>query len=222
LDQFGARTVSERPPISHVVHPCHGCAQLFDCKILEAVSVVQIISLYADDVVLFIQPHQEELRLVKETLRVFEVSSGLVTNISKSSIIPIGCGDQELERVQEVLPCNTSQFPCKYLGLPLSTKKLPKSELYPLIEKIAYQLPEWKAAFIHPAGRAALIKSVLTAIPIYHLIAGQCPKWVFRAIGKNQIGFVWRVQGCQRRSLFSWLAESVQTLGAHRVGNTQS
>jgi hypothetical protein len=95
------------------------------------------ISLYANDVVLFIQPHLKELGLVKETLRVFGVISGLVIDIRKSSVIPIGCEDQELERVQEALPCNISQFPCKYLGLPLSTKKLPKSELYPLIEKIA-------------------------------------------------------------------------------------
>jgi hypothetical protein len=144
----------------------------------------QRISLYMDDVVLFIQLHTEELGLVKETLRVFGVASRLVTNIRKSSVIPIGCGDQELERVQEITPCNTSQFPCKYLGLPLSTKKLLKSELYPLIKKIADQLPGWKATFIHPTGCAALIKSVLTAIPIYHLIVRQCPKWVFRAIGK--------------------------------------
>jgi hypothetical protein len=39
----------------------------------------QIISLYAVDVVLFIQPHPEELGLGKETMRVFGVASGLVT-----------------------------------------------------------------------------------------------------------------------------------------------
>jgi hypothetical protein len=139
------RTASGRPPISYVVHPCHRCAQPLDHKSLGASTTAALlrrgyeerISLYANDVVLFIQPHPKELGLVKETLRVFGVISGLVIDIRKSSVIPIGCEDQELERVQEALPCNISQFPCKYLGLPLSTKKLPKSELYPLIEKIA-------------------------------------------------------------------------------------
>jgi hypothetical protein len=59
------------------------------------------VSLYADDVVLFMQPRLEEPGLAKETLRIFGVASGLVTNIRKSSVIPIGCGDQDLERVQE-------------------------------------------------------------------------------------------------------------------------
>jgi hypothetical protein len=86
----------------------------------------QRVSLYTDDVVLFMQPRLEELGLVKETLRIFGVASELVTNIRKSSVIPIGCGDQDLERVQEALPCNVSQFPCRYLGLPLSIMKLPK------------------------------------------------------------------------------------------------
>jgi hypothetical protein len=152
----------------------------------------QRISLYADDVVLFIQPHPEELGRVKETLKFFGVASGLVTNITKSSVIPIGCGEQDLERVQEALLCNVSQFPCKYFGLPLSTKKLAKRDLYPLIEKIADQLPGWKAALIHPSGLDALIKSVLTTIPVYHLIARQCPKWGFKAIGKIQRGFLWK------------------------------
>jgi hypothetical protein len=142
------------------------------------------VTLYTDDVVLFMQPHLEELGLVKETLRIFGVASGLVTNIRKSSVIPIGCGDQDLERVQEALPCNVSQFPCRYLGLPLSIMKLPKRDLYPLIDKIADQLPGWKATFIHPVGRAALIKSILTAIPVYHLIARNVPNGFSRQLKK--------------------------------------
>jgi hypothetical protein len=62
--------------------------------------------------------------------------------------------EQDLERVQEDLPCNVSYFLCKYLGLPLSTMQLPKRDLYPLIDRITYQLPGWKAAFIHSAGHA--------------------------------------------------------------------
>jgi len=53
----------------------------------------QRLSLYADDVVLSIQPRAEELILVREILRVFGEASNLVTNIGKSSITPIRCGD---------------------------------------------------------------------------------------------------------------------------------
>jgi hypothetical protein len=43
-----------------------------------------------------------------------------------------------------------------------------------------------------PAGRLTLVKSVLTAIPIYHLITLQCPKWVFKAIDKIRRSFLWK------------------------------
>jgi hypothetical protein len=37
-----------------------------------------------------------------------------------------------------------------------------------------------------------LVKDVLTAIPIYHLTALQCPRWVINAIDKIRRGFLWK------------------------------
>jgi hypothetical protein len=59
--------------------------------------------------------------------------------------------------LQQIMPYNVVQFPLKYLGLPLSIRKLNKSDFFPLIDKIVDQLPGWKAALIHSAGRATLI-----------------------------------------------------------------
>jgi hypothetical protein len=81
---------------------------------------------------------------------------------------------------------------CKYLGLPLSVKKLPRSSFTELIDKIADKLPGLKVAIINPAGRATLVKSVLTTTPIYHLIALHCPKRVIKAIDKIRRGFYGR------------------------------
>jgi hypothetical protein len=130
--------------------------------------------------------------LTKELLRVFGEASGLVTNIGKCSITPIRCSDQVVEEVQGTLGCNVVNFPCKYLGLPLSHKKLTAVDLLPLIDKIADKLPGWKAALMHPAGRNVLVKAVLTAIPIHHLMVLQCPKWVLKAIDKIRRGFLWK------------------------------
>jgi hypothetical protein len=82
---------------------------------------------------------------------------------------------------QELFPCNEVAFPCNYLCLPLSIKKLSKNTFIELIDKITDKLPGWKSALIHTAGQLTLVKSVLTAIPIYHLIVLQCPKWVIKA-----------------------------------------
>lgn len=124
------------------------------------------LTLYADDVVLFLRPDLGELALVKEILRVFGEASRLVTNIGKSPITPIQCDEQEVAAIQEALPCQVVEFPCKYLGLPLSPEKLPRREFLSLIDKETDRLPGWKAALIRPAGRVTLVKAVLTAIPI--------------------------------------------------------
>jgi hypothetical protein len=75
-------------------------------------------------------------------------ASGLQTNIQKSNIIPISCAEDSLTTIQDILPCTILEFPCKYLGLPLSNKKLRKRDLMPWIEKIADKLPCWKAALM--------------------------------------------------------------------------
>jgi hypothetical protein len=57
----------------------------------------QRVSLYADDVVLFLQPGENELNLVKEILRIFGEASDLITNIGKCSMTTIQCNDHHIE-----------------------------------------------------------------------------------------------------------------------------
>ena len=66
----------------------------------------------------------------------------------------------------------------------LSIRKLTKADLQPIVDKIADMLPGWKAALMSTAGRAVLVKAVLTAVPVYLLIALDVPKWLLRAIDK--------------------------------------
>jgi hypothetical protein len=71
-----------------------------------------------------------------------------------------------------------------YLGLPLSNKKLRKTDLIPWVEKIAVKLPTWKGTLMNRAGRATMVRYVLFAIPIYLLIATNVPKWFMKAVDK--------------------------------------
>jgi hypothetical protein len=152
----------------------------------------QRVSIYADDVVMFLQPHKDEMTMVREILRIFWAASGPVTNIRKSSVTPIRCEDHDLQLVQHTLPCSIVNFPCRYLGLPLSIRKLAKNDFQLLIDKIADYLPGWKASLMHPPDRVALIRAVLTAVPIHHFIAVNCPKWVHKAIKKIIRAFLWK------------------------------
>ena len=120
-------------------------------------SVPQRVSLYADDVALFICPMEEELLMSKQFLDCFGKASGLQTNLNKSCAIPIGCEGEPLEVVQDILHCPTSSFPSTYLGLPISNRQLRKSDFLPRIEKIADRLPGWKAHLMNLAGRATMV-----------------------------------------------------------------
>jgi hypothetical protein len=58
------------------------------------------ISLYADDVALFLQPAAEDINLTLEILNLFGEASGLKTNVHKSYMLPIQCSEENLEIIR--------------------------------------------------------------------------------------------------------------------------
>jgi hypothetical protein len=87
--------------------------------------------------------------------------------------------DEEQTRLAlNSFPCQQSDFLLKYLGIPLSVTNLPKSALQLLADKVADRLPVWKG---NRCGRLALIKSILSAIPVHTSIVMRLPPWLLRA-----------------------------------------
>jgi len=150
------------------------------------------ISLYADDVVIFLQPNAADTNLSLQLLDLFGDASGLRTNVQKSNVLPIHCTEENLVLIQNLLPCEIQNFPCKYLGLPLTIKKLTKEQVQPIIDKIAHQLPGWKADLTTRAGRAVQVQHVLTGILVYVAMATDLPSWALKAIDKIRRVFLWR------------------------------
>jgi hypothetical protein len=90
-----------------------------------------------------------------------------------------------------MFPCQLVEFPLKYLGIPLSFKKLPKFTLQLLVDKVADWLPTWKGSLMHCSGCLMLIKTTLTTIPIYASISLGLPVWMHKALFKIMKEFLW-------------------------------
>lgn len=130
--------------------------------------------------------------MIKEVFQAFGNASGLKVNLSKSAIYPIRCEGIDLEEVLQNFPCQIKAFPCKYLGLPLSTRCLRRIEVQPLFDKIAARLPAWKGKLLNRAGWLTLVKSVLAAVPIYFLTVFPLKKWASKKIDRLRRAFLWR------------------------------
>jgi hypothetical protein len=136
----------------------------------------------------------------------------------KSCVIPIRCGQPQLEVVTQTHPCTRAEFPCSYLGLPISDKRLRKADLLIWIDKIGNKLSGWQASLMNMARRITWVRFILSTIPIYVLIAIKVPKWFIKVINKICWGFVWKGQDKADGGscLVAW--EKVQTLALGGLG----
>jgi len=121
-------------------------------------------SLYADDLVLFVNPNTHDVQTIKAVLMIFGLASGLFSNLNKSVATPLHCSDADVARVRDILSCRIEDFPCCYLGVPLSVRRLKRSDEQPLIDKVAARIPKWKGNLLNVAGRSALVKATMSSI----------------------------------------------------------
>jgi hypothetical protein len=77
----------------------------------------------------------------------------------------------------QFFPGRLQSFPCKYLGVPLSTKQLSKTDLQPLVDRVVAGLTTWKAGLMTRAGRAVLVRTNMSAIPVHTAIAMAISPW---------------------------------------------
>jgi hypothetical protein len=149
------------------------------------------VSFYADDVVIFCHPDETELRAVCSILELFGQASGLHTNFAKCSVSPIACSDEEAAGAARLMECQLAPFPVKYLGIPLSIRKLTATAFQPLVDRLADKLPTWRASMMPRVGRLALVHSVLAAIPLHQLMVLSLNKKALKQVNKILRGFLW-------------------------------
>jgi len=151
----------------------------------------QRISLFANDVVLFVAPMEADLLVLRSALDIFGQASGLFANMEKSITMPLHCMYEEIARVNDILACRVESFPSRYLGIPLSIFRLRRGDEQGLMDMVAARIPLWKGNLLNIADRTALVKSTLSAIPVHTAMAVCLSQWALGRIDKIRRGFIW-------------------------------
>jgi hypothetical protein len=150
------------------------------------------ISIYADDVVFFSRPCVTDMKTMASILDLFASASGLKVNMQKSHATCIRYDDDTTQGVANFFRCTRKDFPVMYLGLPLSTGRLRRADVWPLIDKYSGKMKGWKPRFLRISGRLTLTWSVLMALPPHLLSVLPLPQWALDIINRRCRGLVWR------------------------------
>nr|CAD1819928.1 unnamed protein product [Ananas comosus var. bracteatus] len=140
---------------------------------------------FADDLLIFLDGSPRTAAVTKLILDEFSNCSGLKINYDKSSLTPIHLTDVQALSLARSFGCEVKGFPLTYLGLPLSPKRLCRSDYMPLIEKVDSRLAGWKGLTLSRGGRLVLLNSVLSSIPSHFCSVFHLPVWVVRSIDKS-------------------------------------
>ncbi|XP_074288613.1 uncharacterized protein LOC141613770 [Silene latifolia] len=121
----------------------------------------------------------------------FSGPSGLCLNKDKSDIYFNGVAGTVMSDIMQVSGFRKGAMPFKYLGVPISSKKLSKNDCMKLIDRITARIRSWGSKHLCYAGRLALINSILTNLQSYWTRIFLIPNRVMNRIDSICKNFLW-------------------------------
>lgn len=133
--------------------------------IILGVKKLHITHLYfANDLVVFLSATSTSLLGVKAVLDDFYEVSGLSVSYGKSEFICCGVTNDLKAQLADIVGLKLGSLPVKYLGVPLSCKKLSRVECQSLLDKITSRITSRIARLLSYVGRLQLIEFVLASL----------------------------------------------------------
>lgn len=107
--------------------------------------------------------------------------------------------------MQEILGIPIGSFPIRYLGVPLTYKKLTIQQCKPLVERVTSKMRGWATKCLSYAGRLQLIKGVLFGMQTYWAPICVLPKKILKEIEMHCRVFLWTGKAqSSRKALVAW------------------
>nr|XP_009608206.1 uncharacterized protein LOC104102245 [Nicotiana tomentosiformis] len=129
----------------------------------------------------------------------------ILANLGKSSVYFGGVKQDVKEQILAHLGFEQGSLPFKYLGIPLSTKKIALLKWQPLIEKITTKIFSWSAKKLSYVGRVQLVQSVVFGIQAYWAQLFILPAKVLKMIETLCRSYIWSgTNTITRKALVAW------------------
>ena len=123
---------------------------------------------FADDIFLFTQAKVKDCKNLSRILQQFCDSSGQIVSVTKSRLwfSPKATRHQK-EQVDGIFGIPTTNHIDTYLGTTIFTTRRTATSYQYLVDKIQMKIEGWQPKYLSMVGKATLIKSAVTSIPIY-------------------------------------------------------
>jgi hypothetical protein len=152
---------------------------------------------FVDDLLIFTCGDTKSVELVMDKIHNFPRSTGLHVNPSKCKIFYGGVEERIKDSILKVTSFAEGSLPFRYLGVPLTSKKLSIHHYMPLVDRIVERM--------HITGRLQLIASVTFVVANYWMQCLPLPKKVIHKINAICRSFLWSGGTViTRKSLVAW------------------
>jgi predicted secreted Zn-dependent protease len=154
---------------------------------------------YADDTILFLEDDLDKAKNLKMVLGAFEKLSGLKINFHKSELFCFGETKERTTDYVNLFECKEGALPFRYLGIPMSYRKLANKEWRMVEERFQKKLSSWKGKLLSYGGRLVLINSVLSSLPVFMMSFFRIPKGVREKLDYYRSRFFWQCDEHKRK-----------------------
>ncbi|GJT35991.1 RNA-directed DNA polymerase, eukaryota, reverse transcriptase zinc-binding domain protein [Tanacetum coccineum] len=143
--------------------------------------------------------------VLKDVIEEFGSVFGLLPNYNKSTIIFGSMKEEDKQEILDCVPFKVEKLPVRYLGVPLTSKRIGVNNCKSILDKIRSRVLNWKNKCLSYAGRLQLIAFFFQSIHVYWASVFLLPKTVINDINSMLKGFLWN-QGelAQGKANVSW------------------